>query len=131
MPMVCLREPVPSSAATQPFLDNPPTSRGNRTFRALLTAQLTNILFNEWCCNSTSLTPARSWLASSKNLHTLWVRLPTKRTKVVTIGAPLKFNGLDTLFSLIFSKSRSSFTAFESGSYLLLLDLLSTEPLPF
>ena len=49
-------------------------------------------------------TPASVWQASSKNFHTLWVRLPTERTKVVTMGAPLKFSGFDTLFLYCFSK---------------------------
>ena len=73
---------------------------------------LPNIFFNEECCNSASLTPASSWLASSKNFYTPWVRLPTERTKVVTMGALLKFNGLATFFFLILSSSSSGFSAF-------------------
>ena len=65
---------------------------------------LANIFFSEECCNSASLTPTSGWLASSKNFHTPWVRLPTEQMKVVTMGALLKFSGLATFFFLIFSK---------------------------
>ena len=67
-------------------------------------------LFKEGCSNSASLTPASVWLAVSRHFHTFWIRLLTERTKVVTMGAPLKLNGLQIFFFVIFSKSSSGFS---------------------
>ena len=54
---------------------------------------------------------APSLLTLSRSCHTLFVRLPTERTKVVTIGVPLNKYGLEMLLFLFFFKSGSGLSA--------------------
>ena len=64
----------------------------------------------EPCSSSANPTPASVWPAASKKFQMDWVRSPSKRTKVVTMGAPQKFRSLDTFSFWFFSKSISGFT---------------------
>ena len=118
MLMACAREPVPSSVVTRPFLDNPSTCKGNNNIIDLLKDsgyipgfwpnKRKTFFFKEECSNSVSLTPISAVLALSSHCYTLWVRLPIKWTKVVTMCTPLKLHGL-TIDIL------STFCRFKSG----------------
>ena len=70
--------------------------------------------FSEGCCNSANLTSVSVWQTASRNFHTPLVRSLADRTKVITMGAPQKLIGLQTLFLSTFSRSSSGFSAFRS-----------------
>ena len=67
--------------------------------------------FKKGCSNSANLMSAR--LAFSRKFHTAFVSLPTERTKVVTMGAPLNRQGFATFFPMK-SRFMSGFSALRS-----------------
>ena len=121
MPTALRRELVPSSVLTRLSLVIPPTSMGNRNFRDLwregwtkigtLPAQKVIHFFREECSNSANFMPVSVWQTVHKNFQTPLVRSPADRTKVVTMAALLKFDGLAMFLLLIFSRLSSGFSA--------------------